>query len=153
MGVVNHEENEWGWDCLYLDSFINDHFQAYVGGSRFVNPIFYSLANEVLSVCISVARMYREVVAIVSFQKNGPHTLRFFLQQYCGRTRIEFIHFHVLVMQSFQNLQVVTRQQVEEFARRLIFPFSQAAVVVSEKSSLYINYFKRHKTHFQSIAG
>ena len=39
-------------------------------------------------------------------------------------------------MQSFQNLQVVTRQQVEEFARRLIFPFSQAAVAVSEKSSL-----------------
>ena len=138
---------------MYLDSLINDHFQAYVGGSRFVNPIFYSLANEVLSVCISVARMYREVVVIVSFQKNGPHTLRFFLQQYCGRTRIEFIHIHVLVMQSFQNLQVVTRQQVEEFARRLIFPFSQAAVVVSEKSSLYISYFKRHKAHFQSIAG
>ena len=41
-----------GWDCLYLDSLINDHFQAYVGGSRFVNPIFYSLANEVLSVCM-----------------------------------------------------------------------------------------------------
>ena len=133
---------------MYLDSLINDHFQAYVGGSRFVNPIFYSLGNEVLSVCISVARMYREVVVIVSFQKNGPHTLRFFLHQYCGRTRIEFIHFHVLVMQSFQNLQVVTRQQVEEFARRLIFPFSQAVVAVSEKSSLYINYFKRHKTHF-----
>ena len=56
---------------MYLDSLINDHFQAYVGGSRFVNPIFYSLANEVLSVCISVARMYREVVVIVSFQKNG----------------------------------------------------------------------------------
>ena len=138
---------------MYLDSLINDHFQAYVGGSRFVNPIFYSLANEVLSVCISVASMYREVVAIVSFQKNGPHPLRFFLHQYCGRTRIEFIHFHVLVMQSFQNLQVVTRQQVEEFARRLIFPFSQAVVAVSENSSLYINYFKRHKTHFQSIAG
>ena len=89
---------------MYLDSLINDHFQAYVGGSRFVNPIFYSLSNEVLSVCISVARMYREVVVIVSLQKNGPHTLRFFLHRYCGRTRIEFIHFHVLVMQSFQNL-------------------------------------------------
>ena len=121
MGVANHEENEGG---------------GTVCGSRFVNPIFYSLANEVLSVCISVARMYRKVVAIVSFQKNGPHTLRFFLHQYRGRTRIEFIHFHVLVMQSFQNLQVVTRQQVEEFARRLIFPFSQAVVAVSEKSSL-----------------
>ena len=67
---------------MYLDSLINDHFQAYVGGSRFVNPIFYSLANEGLSVCISVASMYREVVAIVSFQKNGPHTLRFFSHQF-----------------------------------------------------------------------
>ena len=55
-------------------------------------------------------------------------------------------------MQSFQNLQVVKRQQVEEFARRLIFPISQAAVAVSEKSSLNINYFKCHKTPFQLIA-
>ena len=55
-------------------------------------------------------------------------------------------------MQSFQNLQVVKRQQVEEFARRLIFPISQTAVAVSEKSSLNINYFKCHKTPFQSIA-
>ena len=57
------------------------------------------------------------------------------------------------MMQSFQNLKVVKQQQVEEFARRLIFPISQAAVAVSEKSSLYVNYFKWHKTHFQSIAG
>ena len=35
-------------------------------------------------------------------------------------------------MQSFQNLQVVRRQQVEEFARRLIFLISQAAVAVIE---------------------
>ena len=55
------------------------------------------------------------------------------------------------MMKSFQNLQVVKRQQVEEFTRRLIFPISQAAVAVSEKSSLYINYFKCHMTHFQSI--
>ena len=36
------------------------------------------------------------------------------------------------MMQSFQNLQVVKQQQVEEFARRLIFPISQAAVAVIE---------------------
>ena len=52
------------------------------------------------------------------------------------------------MMQSFQNLQVVKRQQVEEFAERLIFPITQA-----EKSSIYINYYKCHKTYFQSIAG
>ena len=45
MGVVNHEENERGYEGLYLDSLINDHFLAYVSGPRFVNPIFYSLAN------------------------------------------------------------------------------------------------------------
>ena len=56
-------------------------------------------------------------------------------------------------MQSFRNLQAVKRQQVEEFARRLIFSISQAAVAVSEKSSLHTNYFKCHKTHFRSIAG
>ena len=57
------------------------------------------------------------------------------------------------MMQSFQNLQVVKRQQVEEFAERLIFPISRPAVAISEKSSIYINYFNCHKTHFQSIAG
>ena len=60
-----------------------------------------------------------------------------------------FIHFNVLVMQSFQNLQVVKRQQVEKFARRLIFLISQAAVAVSENSSSNTNYFKCHKTQFQ----
>ena len=56
-------------------------------------------------------------------------------------------------MQSFQNLQVVKRQQVEEFAKRLIFPISRPAVAISEKSSIYINYFKCHKTHFRSDEG
>ena len=36
------------------------------------------------------------------------------------------------MMQSIQNLQVVKRQPVEEFARRLIFPIGQAAVAVIE---------------------
>ena len=63
--------------------------------------------------------------------------------------RIGFIHFHVLVMQSFQNLQVVKLQQVEEFARRLIFPSNRAVVAVSENPSSNTNYFKCHKTQFQ----
>ena len=63
--------------------------------------------------------------------------------------QIGFIHFNVLVMQSFQNLQVVKWQQVEKFARGLIFPISQAAVAVSENSSSNTNYFKCHKTQFQ----
>ena len=44
---------------MYLDSLINDHFLADVGGPRFVNPIFYSLAHDVLSVCIGVANICR----------------------------------------------------------------------------------------------
>ena len=46
MGVVNHEENERGWDGLYLDSLISDHFLAYVVGPRFENPIFYSVLRS-----------------------------------------------------------------------------------------------------------
>ena len=57
MGVVNHEENERGWDGLYLDRLINDHFLAYVGGPRLANPIFFSLSRDILSVCIGVANM------------------------------------------------------------------------------------------------
>ena len=63
--------------------------------------------------------------------------------------QIGFIHFHLLVMHSFQILQEVKLQQVKEFARRLIFPISQAAVAVSENSSFNTNYFKCHNTHFQ----
>ena len=63
--------------------------------------------------------------------------------------RIGFIRFHVLVMQSFQNLQVVKPQQVEEFARRLIFQINHVAVAVSENSSSSTNYFKCYKTQFQ----
>ena len=58
VGVVNLEENERGWDGFYLDSLINDHFPAYVGGPRFVNPIFYSLVNDVLPVCLGVASIF-----------------------------------------------------------------------------------------------
>ena len=61
-----------------MDSLINDHFLAYVSGPRFVNAIFYSLANFVLSVCMGVASMKREAPASVSFQKNGSRTLHFF---------------------------------------------------------------------------
>ena len=48
MDLVNHEEdNGRGWDDLHLNSLINDHLLAYVGGPRFVNPIFYYLADDV----------------------------------------------------------------------------------------------------------
>ena len=47
------------------------------------------------------------------------------------------------MIQIFRNLQVVKRQQVEEFVRRLIFPISQAAVAVSEQSSSYIKFFAK----------
>ena len=65
--------------------------------------------------------------------------------------RIGFIHFHVLVMQSFQNSQVVKRQQVEEFARRFIFSISQAAVAVSKKFFLIYKLFEVSQDSLQSI--
>ena len=36
---------------------MNVHFLAYVGVPRFVHPIFYSLANDVLSVSMGLASM------------------------------------------------------------------------------------------------
>jgi len=71
-GVVKHEENERGWDGLYLESLNNDYFLAYLGGPRFINPTFYSLANFLFSVCISVASMYRKAAPSISFQQHGP---------------------------------------------------------------------------------
>ena len=82
-GVVNHEENERGWDSL--ESLNNDHFLAYVGGPRFVNPTFYSLANFIFSVCISVASMYRKAAPSISFQQHGPRTLHLFLRSNANR--------------------------------------------------------------------
>ena len=106
-----------------------DHSLAYVGGPRFVNPIFYSLPNDVLSICTPSWRG-RQLQAF-PFRRTGLTLCIPFLHQYCGRARIGLIHFHVLVMQSLKNLQVVKRQHVEEFAWRLFFPISQAAVAVS----------------------
>ena len=82
-GVVNHEENERGWDSL--ESLNNDHFLAYVGGPRFINPTFYSLANFIFSVCISVASMYRKAAPSISFQQHGPRTLHLFLRSNANR--------------------------------------------------------------------
>ena len=54
-------------------------------------------------------------------------------------------------MQSFQNSQVVKRQQVEEFARRFIFSISQAAVAVSKKVFLIYKLFEVSQDSLQSI--
>ena len=56
-------------------------------------------------------------------------------------------------MQSFQNSQMVKRQQVEEFARQPIFPISQAAVAVSENFFLTYKLFQVSQDSFQSIDG
>ena len=56
-----------------------------------------------------------------------------------------------MVMQSFQNSQVVKRQQVEEFARRLIFPISQAAVAVIKIFFPIYKLFEVSQDSLQSI--
>ena len=82
-GVVNHKENERGWDSL--ESLNSDHFLAYVGGPPFANPTFYSLANFIFLVCIGVASMYRKAVPSISFQQHGPRTLHLFLRSNANR--------------------------------------------------------------------
>ena len=69
MGEVNHEENDIGQDGLYLDSLITHNFLAYVGGLRFVNPIFYSLSNDVLSAYMGEASIQRK--ALASARRTG----------------------------------------------------------------------------------
>ena len=54
-------------------------------------------------------------------------------------------------MQSFQNSQVVNGQQVEEFARRLIFPISQAAVAVIKNFFPIYKLFEVSQDSLQSI--
>ena len=54
-------------------------------------------------------------------------------------------------MQSVQTSQVVKRQQVEEFARRLIFPISQAAFAVSKTFFLIYKLFEVSQNSLQSI--
>ena len=48
----------------------------------------------------------------------------------------------------FPNSQMVKRQQVEEFARRLILPISQAAVAVSKKFFLICKLFEVSQDSF-----
>ena len=56
---------------MYLDSLINDHFPAYVTGPRFVNPIFYSLATFVLSVCMGWLVCRGRYLQAFRFRKTG----------------------------------------------------------------------------------
>ena len=102
---------------------------------------------------------------IISFHRRGQYVeggtfKRFLLEERASHSAFSFTpvprsnanriyKFHVLVKQSFQNLQVVKRQRVGELARRLIYTIIQAAVSVSVKYSLYKSYFKCLKTHFQ----
>ena len=57
LGKIREENNERRWDGLHLDILLHDHLLAYVGGPRLVNLILFSLANDVLSVCMGVAIM------------------------------------------------------------------------------------------------
>ena len=69
------------------------------------------------------------------FRKTGLALyISFIPVQCCCRTRVRFIHFHVLVMQSFQKLT-----GGYEFVERFIFPVGEVAVAVCENFSLYIN--------------
>ena len=62
-------------------------------------------------------------------------------------TRARFILCQGLLKQSSLTLQLVIRQQDQEFYQKCILPVNKAAVAVSDKLSSRINYYKCHTSH------
>ena len=52
-----------------------------------------------------------------------------------------------MLKQSFLTLQLVIRQQDQEFDQQCILPVNKAAVAVSDKFSSHIAYYKCHNSH------
>ena len=117
MGIVKHEEdNERGLDGLHLKSLINDHLPAYVGGPRFVNSIFLSLADDVF-ISLNGRGHYAEGGTCNRFlsEERASHSVFLFTPVLWSNV----IRINTFSRIGFQSLQVVKRQQVEEFAMRL----------------------------------
>ena len=123
-------------------SFIDNHILASDVGPRFVNPMFYSFHNFFL-----LASMKRKFQV---FSQNRLCASHFFPYQYYNETRPKFILCQGSLKQSFLNLQLVIRQQGQEFDKQFILLVNWAAVAVSGKSSLYINYYKCHNSNHNS---
>ena len=68
-------------------------------------------------------------------------------QQYHSQTRARFILCQGLLKQSFLTLQLVIRQQDQEFDQQCILPVNKAAMAVSDKWSSHITYYKCHNSH------
>ena len=62
-------------------------------------------------------------------------------------TRARFILCQGLLKQSFLTLQLVKRQQDQEFDQQCILPVNKAAMAVSDKWSSHITYYKCHNSH------
>ena len=90
-------------------SFINHHILASDVGSRLVNSIFYSFYNFVLFA--SMKRRFQ----VFSFRTGFVLRISFHINTTVKCTRARFILCQGLLKQSFLTLQLVIRQQDQEF--------------------------------------
>ena len=122
-------------------SFINYHILASDVGPRLVNSIFYSFYNFVLFA--SMKRRFQ----VFSLRTGFALRISFHTNTTAKCTRARFILCQELLKQSSLTLQLVIRQQDEEFDQQCILPVNKAAVAVSDKLSSHINYYKCHNSH------
>ena len=87
----------------------------------------------------------KEISSVLS--QNRLCTSHFFSHQYHSQTRARFILCQGLLKQSFLTLQLVIRQQDQEFDQQCILPVNRAAMAVSDKWSSHITYYKCHNSH------
>ena len=122
-------------------SFINHHILASDVGSRLVNSIFYSFYNFVLFA--SMKRRFQ----VFSLRTGFVLRISFHTNTTVKCTRARFILCQGLLKQSFLTLQLVIRQQDQEFDQQCILPVNKAEMAVSDKFSSHITYYKCHNSH------
>ena len=97
-------------------TFINDHILASDVGPRLVNSIFYSFYNFVLFA--SIKRRFQ----VFSLRTGFVLRISFHTNTTVKCTRARFILCQGLLKQSFLTLQLVIRQQDQEFDQQCILP-------------------------------
>ena len=110
--------------------------------STFYKFNFYSFHNFVL-----FASMKRRLQ--VFFLRTGLHFALLFTPIPQSNANKIYTLLRI-VKTSFLTLQLVIRQQDQEFEKQSILPVNKAAVAVSEKSSSYLTHYKCHSSHHNS---
>ena len=86
------------------------------------------------------------------FKRSLSEQALYFAFLFCTNTIVKctqarFILCQGLLKQSFLTLQLVIRQQDQEFDQQCILPVNKAAMAVSDKWSSHITYYKCHNSH------